>query len=325
MSKRVLVTGANGFAGRFVCRALIRSGFTPVAGLRMSSGWEELKAAIPGLCNYSLLGDLSAASNLRDHLTGISAVVHLAANTRMMSGESEALREYRRVNVEGTRSMALAAAAAGVRRFVFVSTAKVHGEGTTGVPFTEDTPANPAGPYAASKWQAEEALRAVASRTGMEVVVVRPPLVYGPGVRGNFRRLLRLVDRGFAVPLPRNGKFRSLIGVENLADFLVLCIGHREAANRSFLVTDGEDIAIRELIARLARLLARPTRIVTCPESLIRFAAMVAGREDAVRKMLDSFVVDSSRAQRSLGWTPPVSLDEGLSATARWFRESMMA
>jgi nucleoside-diphosphate-sugar epimerase len=203
-----------------------------------------------------------------------------------------------------------------------VSTAKVHGEATTGAPFREDSPANPGSPYAASKWEAEEVLRRIAAESGMETVVIRPPLVYGPGVKGNFLRLMRLVDRGLPLPMPRSSNALSLIGVENLAEFLVRCVSHREAANRIFLVKDGEGISTRELVARLARLLGQPVRFVTAPGTLIRFAARIVGKEEAARKMLDSFVVDSGCAQRCLGWTPPVSLGEGLSATVQWFRES---
>ncbi|MGA2570172.1 MAG: NAD-dependent epimerase/dehydratase family protein [Terracidiphilus sp.] len=321
MNERVLVTGADGFVGRSFCRRLIEAGFTPLAGLRTLARWAELQTAVPGLSETILLGDLSANRDLRDRLAGIPVIVHLAANTSPIPESAEALREYRHVNVDGTRSMARAAAASGVRRFVFASTAKVHGEATTETPFTEDAPANPRSSYAVSKWEAEEALRSIAAESGMEAVVVRPPLVYGPGVRGNFLRLIRFVDHGLPLPLPRERNCRSLINVENLADFLVRCVSQDEAGNRSFLVSDGEDLSTRELVERLARLLARPVRLLTAPEALIRFAAKVAGKEDAARRMLDSFVIDSSRAQHLLRWTPQVGLDEGLSATVRWFRE----
>ncbi len=253
MTERVLVTGADGFIGRYVCRRLIEAGYIPQAGVRDLAKWPELQRAVPGLGDFSHLGDLSASQNLRPHLANVSAVVHLAARTPLTTEKAAAAtREYQRVNVGGTKSIALAAAAAGVRRLVFVSTVKVHGEATFGKPFAEDMPSNPRNPYAASKWEAEEELRSVAAATGLEVVIVRPPQVYGPGVKGNFLRLMRLVDRGLPLPLPQRRNCRSLLGAENLADFLVHCVNHRRAANQSFLVKDTEDISTRELMERLA-------------------------------------------------------------------------
>ena len=326
MNERVLVTGADGFVGRYVCRRLIASGFIPHAGVRTLQLWPELQRVVPGLTDYSLLGDLSAHPDLRGPLAGVSAVVHLAARVHVMrESAGDPLQEYRRVNVDGTKSIALAAVAAGVRRFIFVSTVKVHGESTSVEPFREDMTPNPEGAYAVSKWEAEEALRSLASESGLEVVIVRPPLVYGPGVRGNFLRLIRLVDRALPLPWPKRGNSRSLIGAENLADFLVRCVDHPEAAGKSFLLKDTEDISTRELITRLARLLSRPTRLVPVPEALIRLAARLTFKEEAINRVLDSLVIDSHRAQQDLQWAPPVPLDDGLAATAKWYRELAVA
>ena len=323
MNERVLVTGSNGFVGRYVCRKLIASGFTPVAGVRDPKVWPELQRAVPGLTEVSSLGDLGANPDLRDSLSGVSVFVHLAARVHVMRESAhDPLREFRRVNVEGAKSIALAAAAAGVRRLVFVSTVKVHGESTSRNPFDDSAPANPEDPYAISKWEAEEALRAVAAKSRLEVVIVRPPLVFGPGVRGNFLRLIKLVDRALPLPWPRRANCRSMIGVDNLADFLVRCVDHPKAAGQSFLVKDSEDISTRELISRLARLLDRPSRQFLVPEPLIRLAARLTLKEGAVSRLLDSLVIDSRKAQVLLGWTPPMTLDDGLAATARWYRES---
>ena len=325
MNERVLVTGVGGFVGRYVCRKLIESGYSLRAGVRNVESISDLQRAVPGLSDSFLLGDLGANPELRGALAGVSAVVHLAARVHVMKESSgDPLQEFRRVNVAGTKALAHAAVEAGVRRFIFVSTIKVNGDLTSGKPFNVDMPPAPQDAYAISKWEAEETLRAIAAESGLEVVIVRPPLVYGPGVRGNFLRLMSLVDRALPLPWPKVENCRSMIGAENLADFLVRCVGHPKAAGRSFLVKDSEDISTRELITRLARLLGRPVRLVPVPESLIRLAASLAMRKEAAGRVLDSLVIDSDYAQQSLQWVPPVTLDDGLAATARWYRETYL-
>jgi nucleoside-diphosphate-sugar epimerase len=323
MNERVLVTGADGFVGRYVCRNLIASGLVPVAGIRKPDIWPELQQAVPGLNEVSYLGDLGANPDLRSALSGVSVVVHLAARVHVMKDSArDPLQQFRKVNGHGTRSIALAAVAAGARRFIFVSTVKVYGESTSSRPLCDETPPRPEDPYGISKREGEKALRAVENETGLEVVIVRPPLVYGPGVRGNFLRLMRLVDLALPLPWPKEANRRSMIGAENLADFLVRCVDHPKAAGDSFLVKDAEDISTRELMARLARYLGRPLRLFSFPDPLIRLAAKLAFQEDTVSRLLDSFLIDSSRAQQLLQWAPPVTLDDGLAMTARWYRES---
>ena len=263
MTNRVLITGADGFVGKAVCRRLLESGLTPRAGLRNASLWPALKAATPGLDEFATIGDLGANPDLRLPLDDVSAVVHLAARLHIMHDNVlNPLNEFRRVNVGGTAALARAAAAQGVRRFVFVSSVKVNGESTAGKPFTEgDLPA-PQDPYAVSKWEAEEVLRGVSAETGLEVAIIRPPLVYGPGVRANFLRLMRLVERGLPLPLPNTNNRRSLIGVENLADCLVRFVMHPRAANHTFMVSDGQDVSTRELVVRLAPLLRRSALVL---------------------------------------------------------------
>ena len=323
MNERVLVTGADGFLGRFVCRKLIASGFIPLAGVRDRRNWPELQQAVPGLSEVSLLGDLSQDQCPPRLPADVSSVVHLAARVHIMrESADDPLQEFRKVNVGGTKSIALAAAAAGVRRLIFVSTVKVHGESTSGKPFREEMTPDPQDAYAVSKWEAEEALRTIAAESGLEVVIARPPLVYGPGVRGNFLRLIKLVDRALPLPWPKGGNCRSMIGAGNLADFLVRCVDHPKAAGQSFLVKDSEDISTRELMNRLARLLARPLRLFHAPEPMIRLGAKLTLNQDAVSRLLDSLVIDSGRAQRLLEWIPPMTLNDGLAATVQWYRES---
>jgi nucleoside-diphosphate-sugar epimerase len=323
MKERVLVTGASGFVGKVVCRRLTESGYTPRAGLRDAKRWPALQAALPGLSEYAALGDLGLNPNLRAALADVSTVVHLASRVHVMSdGASNPLEEYRRTNVDGTKAVAYAAVEQGVRRLIFVSTAKVNGESTFGGRFSEDDLPDPQDPYAISKWESEEALRSIAAKTGLEVVIVRPPLVYGPEVRANFLRLMHMVARGLPLPLPETNNRRSLIGVENLADCLVSCVAHPGAANRTFMVSDGQDVSTRDLVFRLAPLLGRNARFVPVPKIILRLAARIAGKRSEINRLLGSFEINSSKVRRTLGWEPPVTLSYGLEATARWYLES---
>lgn len=320
--EKVLVTGADGFVGRAVCRRLLEFGLAPRAGLWNASRWPALKAAVPGLDEFASVGDLGANPDLHSALEGVSAVVHLAARVHIMKDKAlDPLNEFRRVNTGGTVFLARAAAARSVPRFVFVSSVKVNGESTTGRPFTEGDMPAPQDPYAVSKWEAEEALRCVSAETGLEIAIIRPPLVYGPGVRANFLRLMGLVNRGLPLPFPDNKNRRSLIGVENLADCLVRCVTHPDAANHTFMVSDGEDVSTRELVVRLAALLGRSARFLPISERALRFIARLAGKQSAIDRLLGSLEIDSSKVRQTLGWEPPVALGRGLEATASWYLE----
>jgi nucleoside-diphosphate-sugar epimerase len=320
---KVLITGADGFVGKAVCRRLLEFGLIPRAGLWNAGLWSALKAATPGLDEFATIGDLGANPDFRSALENVSAVVHLAARVHIMHDNAlDPLAEFRRVNTGGTVALARVAAAAGVRRLVFVSTVKVNGESTAAKPFTEEDLPTPKDPYAVSKWEAEEALRCVAAETGLEVVIVRPPLVYGPGVCANFLRLMRLVQRGLPLPLPDTNNRRSLIGVENLADCLVRCVSHPGASNQTFLVSDGEDVSTRELVVRMAPFLGRSARFLPIPEVALRLAARLVGKRPAIDRLLRSLEIDSRKVRRTLGWEPPVTLSQGLEATAHWYLEA---
>lgn len=263
-------------------------------------------------------GDLGPDADWRPALSGVQAVVHCAARVHIMADTSaDPLAEFRRVNVDGTLALARQAAAAGVRRFVLLSSVKVHGEATApGHPFHADDAPRPEDAYGLSKHEAEQALRHLAAETGLEVVVVRSPLVYGPGVKANFAQLMRAVALGVPLPLGALHNRRSLVGLDNLVDLLRVCLDHPAAANQTFLVSDGEDLSTTELVHRLGRALGRPARLLPVPAPLLRAGAALLGRRAAVDRLCGSLQVDIASTRARLGWTPPVSVDEGLRRAA---------
>lgn len=304
--RRVLVTGASGFVGRAVMARLAEegSGRAPVAGVRRAAGAFREECALGPLEEFGTGGALPE---------GLDAVVHLAGRAHVLDeSEADPLEVFRRVNVEGTLNVARQAADSGVRRFLFVSSVGVNGN-VSRRPFTERDVPTPQEPYAVSKYEAEQGLRELAAETGMEVVVIRPPLVYGPGAPGNFGRLLRWVQRGVPLPLgaiTRNR--RSLVALDNLVDLLVTCLDHPAAAGETFLVADGEDVSTAGLLRRVGDALDRPARLLPVPVGMLRAGAVALGRREMARRLLDSLQVDISHTRETLGWEPPVSLDEGL-------------
>jgi nucleoside-diphosphate-sugar epimerase len=240
----------------------------------------------------------------------VDTVVHLAARVHVMRDASEdPLAEYRRVNVAGTEKLVRLAAAAGVRRVVLMSTVKVHGERGA---FRESDPPHPQDAYGVSKYEAEQSLHRIAAETGMEAVIIRAPLVYGPGVRANFLALMRAVTRGIPLPLGAAANRRSLVALDNLVDFIITCIEHPAAANETFLVSDGEDLSTADLIRRLAGSLNRPARLFWVPRCVLMAGASLLGRREMALRLLGSLQVDISKARARLGWTPPLTVDEGL-------------
>jgi nucleoside-diphosphate-sugar epimerase len=229
------------------------------------------------------------------------------------------LTKFRRVNTLGTETLARAAARSGVKRLVFLSSIKVNGESTLPVsPFDEASPAEPQDPYAISKWEAEQALTRVSAETGLEIVVLRCPLVYGPRVKGNLLRLLQAVDHGIPLPLALARNRRSLIYLDNLTDAIATCLTHPAAAGKTYLVSDGEDVSTTELIARIAQALGKPSRLWPCPFGLIELAGRMTGKSDEIARLLGSLCIDSNRIRNELDWTPPYTLEQGLAETARW-------
>lgn len=252
----------------------------------------------------------------------MEVVIHAAGCAHGLGRAPQLTASHQRVNSEGTLNLAFQAAQAGVRRFIFISTVKVNGESTApGRPFRSDDIPAPVDPYAVSKRDAEDGLRAIAAETGMECVIVRPPLVYGPSVKANFLRLMRWVDRG--VPLPFSGvdNRRSLVYLGNLVDFLARCVEHSAAAGKVFMVSDGESLSTGELIRRLAREMGRPPRLFGLPRSMSGLLWRLPAAAGMRTRLFCSLEVDASPAREVLGWTPPYTVDEGLTETVRWYRD----
>lgn len=310
---RVMVTGATGFVGAALVPALQARGWRVRAAVR-SPGRTAADDEV-------LVGSLGEPFDWAPVLRGVDRVVHLAARVHVMQDSaSDPLAEFRRTNVAGSLSLARAAADAGVRRFVFVSSIKVNGEGTReGAPFGADDPPAPADPYGVSKREAEDALFQIGRDTGMEVVVVRPPLVYGPGVKANFQAMMRWLMRGVPLPLGAIRNRRTLVGLDNLADLLVTCVEHPAAAGEIFLAGDGEDLSTTDLIRRLAAALGVRARLLPVPVALLEAAAALLGKRAVAQRLCGNLQVDIGKARRLLGWAPPVPVDEGLRRTAAHF------
>lgn len=267
-------------------------------------------------------GEMGPWTDYAGALQGVSKLVHLAGRVHdMKDAAGDQLSEYRRVNVEGTLNLARQAADAGVQRFVFMSSIKVNGEETQrGKPFrAEDAPA-PEDAYGISKREAEDGLMALARKTGMEVVIIRPPLIYGPGVKGNFLTMMRWVEKGLPLPLGavRNNR-RALVALDNLIDLTVTCLEHPAAANQVFLAGDGEDLSTAELLERLGRAMDRPARLLPAPVWALKSGAALLRKQDVARRLCGSLQVDISKARDVLGWTPQISVDEGLRRTVEFY------
>jgi nucleoside-diphosphate-sugar epimerase len=270
------------------------------------------------------ISSLGSETDWSRALKGVDTVVHLAARTHVMREvNSDPLTEYRSINVAGTAHLASAASESGVKRFIYLSSIKVNGEGRK-EPYTErDIPA-PGDHYGISKWEAEMVLQRVHAETNMEVVIIRPPLVYGPGVKANFLQLIKIVNRGIPLPLSSVNNSRSVIYLGNLIDAIVACIDRPEAAGQTYLVSDGEDISTPELIRRVAAALGKAPRLFPCPPMMIRLAGKFTGRFAEVERLLGSLTVDTSKIQRELGWQAPYTLEQGLRETTEWFLKSQM-
>jgi nucleoside-diphosphate-sugar epimerase len=308
---RVLVTGATGFVGQMLCARLAESGYLVRAALRAP---RPLPSCI---AEGAVTGSLGTATDWRPALESVDLVVHAAALTHVP--RDTPVEQYDEINAQGTGRLAQAAAAAGVRRFVYLSSIKVNGEENAQRPYRADDTPNPQDGYARSKLEGERQLRRAAAQSGMEAVILRPPLVYGPGVRANFLRLMRSVNRGWPLPFGAIHNRRSLVSVWNLSDLIVTLLRHPRAVDGVWLVSDGEDSSTPDLVRRLARALQRPVRLLPVPPALLQMCGVLAGRRAEMARLCGSLTVCTA-ATRALPWSAPVSMEEALVRTAAWFR-----
>ena len=302
--RRVMVTGASGFIGQSLCAELKRRSidFIPIIRSKKQAS------------DAAMVGSIDPATKWLSLLQDVDSVIHLAARVHVIrDSASDPLAEFRCVNTAGTLNMARQAATAGVRRFIFLSTIGVNGNSTLhGKAFVPTDAPSPHDPYSVSKLEAEFGLRDIAKNTGMEVVIIRPPLVCGTNALGNFGKLTRVVAKGLPLPLASIDNRRSFVGIDNLIDFIVTCLEHPAAANETFLVSDGEDLSTPDLIRRMARAMNQPARLLPMPKFLIMAGATILGKRKMAQRLCESLQVDISKSRTLLGWNPPISVDEGL-------------
>ncbi len=308
----IAITGANGFLGDALLRTL--SQYEVVALVR-----KKPLVQLAGV-EYKRCGDLSSSQAWDDLLVGVDVVIHTAARVHSMHEISSSDIEFRRTNVEGTLNLAQQAANLGVKRFIFLSSVKVNGEfSCDGEPFvTENTP-KPEDVYGVSKMEAELGLYRISNDTGMEVVCIRPPLIYGPGVKGNFMALLRWLYSGIPLPLGSIDNRRSLVAIDNLVDLIVTCIDHHAAANQTFLVSDGNDLSTTELLRLMGSALDRSPKLIPVPPKLLQLGAKLFGKEDVAQRLLGNLQVDISKTKDLLNWNPPLTVEQSLKKTAEWY------
>jgi nucleoside-diphosphate-sugar epimerase len=311
---RVLVTGAGGFVGSILCPMLESAGYLVRAAVRTE------RPTPAGASEQAVVGEIGAHTDWSGALPDVDLVIHLAAQVHDMRGTAAAVTGYMETNARGTERLAQRAARNRVKRFIYLSSVKVYGEEAAQRAYSANDTPHPQDPYGVSKWQGERLLVQSASGSGMQCVIVRPPLVYGPGVRANFLRLLRWVDAERPLPLGAVDNRRSLASVWTVCDLLIRLLDHPAAANRAWMVSDGEDLSTPELIRRIASAMGRRSRLLPVPLALLRLGGALSGKGAEVRRLCDSLTVDITETRTQLGWSPPLSLDEALTRTVNWYR-----
>ena len=312
------MTGANGFVGHALCAGAAARGMQVRGSIRH-------QCDLPAGVERVVVGEIDEKTNWWGALNGCDIVMHLAARAHVMHESAKnPLEEFRRVNVQGTEHLARNAVTSGVKRFVYVSSIKVNGEETLGgKSYAERDMPMPQDAYGVSKWEAEQVLHRVAEETGLEVVIVRPPLVYGAGVKGNFAQLLSVLMRGIPLPLASIRNQRDLIYVGNLVDALIACATHPAAVGQTYLVSDGEGVSTPDLIRNLAQALGKFNLVFPFPIYVMRFCAGLFGKSAAVDRLTQSLQIDSSKIRKELSWKPPCTMQQGLQATADWYLQSI--
>lgn len=303
-----LITGGYGFVGRAVCAALLYRHYN----IRLVVRDDTHPNIYP--CELSVVDGIRYDTNWASALPGVAVVIHCAARVHIMHETvADPLNAFRAVNVDGTLNLASQAAVAGVKRFVFISSVKVNGENTqVGQIFKETDTPNPQDAYSQSKHEAEQGLRQISADTGMEVVIIRPPLVYGPGVKANFAALMRAVQKGWPLPLGAVHNQRSFVALDNLVDFIITCTTHPQAANQTFLVSDGHDLSTTELVRGMAQAAGVSARLLPVPVRAIQAVGSLLGKGDAMQRLCGNLQVDIAKSRHLLDWVPPISVDEGL-------------
>lgn len=317
----VFITGGTGFVGHALILSLIRKNFVRITlAVRDSAQKLSLESE---RTKIFYIDSLNERTNWGGMITGADVVIHCAARAHLLNDTAlNPLQEYRRVNVEGTLNLARQAVAAGVKRFIFISSVKVNGESTAHEePFTANSSPNPVAPYGVSKLEAEQGLIELGANAGMEVVIIRPVLVYGPGVRANFLNMMRWLHKSVPLPLGAIHNKRSLVALDNLVDLIVTCIDHPQAANQTFLVSDGEDLSTTELLQRMSQALGKRPCLLPVPAWMLETAAGILGKQSIAQRLCGSLQVDIKHTRDRLGWTPPVSVDAALRKTAQHFLE----
>lgn len=316
---KVFVTGATGFVGKMLCYSLVEKGYLVKGTVRSP----EKIALLPQNMEFHMVNEIGPFTEWTEALNGVDTVIHLASRVHVVKETSgDPLKEYRKVNTTGTERLLEMASKAGIRRFIYLSTIKVNGEKTGGHSFSEEDSASPDDPYAQSKWEAEQILLKSAGKTGFEIVIIRPPLIYGPHVLGNFLSLLNWVDKGFPLPLYNVKNLRSLIYLGNLVDAIITCIVHPHAVGETFLVSDGKDISTPDLIRMIASAMRKKARLLPFSPVLLKAIARVVGKGPEIDRLTGSLCIDSSKIRKVLGWKPPFTIEEGIYETVKWYQSN---